>query len=167
MLARCAATLALCGVFAGATAAVTRPSSEALAKLDATDIAGARWTLAEMRGRVVLIDFWATWCAPCLADLPELKAVRQRHTRSDFEILGISVDVTSRRTFVSWLNRHRIDWPQVHEPGGYSGKTVRQFGIDRLPATMLIDRDGTVAAMDLRGAALVARIDDLIARDRR
>ena len=126
MLARCAATLALYGVFAGATAAATKPSSEALAKLDATDIAGARWTIAEMRGRVVLIDFWATWCAPCLTDLPELKAVRQRHPRSDFEILGISVDVSSRRTFVSWLNRHRIDWPQVHEPGGYAGKTVRQ-----------------------------------------
>jgi thiol-disulfide isomerase/thioredoxin len=110
----------------------------------------------------VLLDFWATWCAPCLADIPRLKTLRARYPRTDFEILGISLDATSRRSFISWLNRNRIDWPQVHERAGYGGAIPLLFGIDRLPRTILIARDGSVAAVDLRGERLAAAIDVLV-----
>lgn len=138
-------------------------ASAALQRLSAVDLEGRRWTADSLRGRVVLIDFWATWCAPCLAEMPRLKALRSRHHRRDFEILGISVDATSRPALVSWLNRNRIEWPQVHERSGYSGPTVRLFGIESLPRTILIDRDGTVVARDVRGETLVALVDDLVA----
>lgn len=133
-----------------------------LQNLAAVDLDGRRWTATDLRGRVILMDFWATWCAPCLADLPRLKALRERHPRSDFEILGISLDATSRRTLVSWLNRNRIDWPQVHERSGYSGETARLFGIDRLPRTLVIDRDGSVAAVDMRGERLEELVNALV-----
>jgi len=136
--------------------------SAALATLNAVDIGGHRWTSEDLRGRVVLIDFWATWCAPCLAELPRLRALRDRHDRRDFEILGISLDAGSRQTLVSWLNRNRIEWPQIHERGGYSGTTARTFGIDRLPKSILVNRDGSIAAVDLRGDALVSRVDALV-----
>ncbi len=132
-----------------------------LPAFSATDLDGQRWTAADLRGRVVLLDFWATWCAPCLAELPRLKTLRARHSRADFEILGISLDVTSRRSFVSWLNRNRIDWPQVHERAGYAANLPRLFGVDRLPRTLVIARDGTIAATDLRGERLAAVIDAL------
>lgn len=164
MLVRCLLAAAL--LTSGLSANTVEGGREALERLDATDISGRRWTAADLRGRVVLIDFWATWCAPCLADLPELKRVRERHDRADFEIVGVSLDATARRSFVSWLNRNRIDWPQIHEPGGYAGRTVRLFGIDRLPSTLLVDRNGSVAAVNLRGPALVARIDSLVAANR-
>jgi thiol-disulfide isomerase/thioredoxin len=138
-------------------------ASSALLRFTATDLDSQRWTAASLRGRVVLIDFWATWCAPCLAELPRLKALHARHPRKDFEILGISLDATSRQSLISWLNRNRIDWPQVHERSGYSGDVPRLFGIDRLPKTLLLDRDGAVAAVDLRGERLVAQVDDLVA----
>jgi len=136
----------------------------AIRRLDAVDLSGRRWTVADLRGRVVLLDFWATWCAPCLADLPHLQALRARHARDRFEILGVSLDVTSRRAFVSWLNRHRIQWPQVHERSGYAGGVPRQFGIHRLPRTIVISADGVPVALDVRGEQLVALIDDLVAR---
>jgi thiol-disulfide isomerase/thioredoxin len=144
----------------------SRPAADALKNLEAIDLDGRQWTAAEMRGRVVLLDFWATWCAPCLAELPRLKALRDRHSREHFEILGISLDVTSRQSFVSWLNRNRIDWPQVHERAGYSAGVPRLFGIDRLPRTILVGRDGTIAAVDLRGDHLAARIDELVRAER-
>ena len=135
----------------------------ALKSLKAVDLEGRQWTADEMRGRVVLLDFWATWCAPCLAELPRLQALRSRHSREHFEILGISLDVTSRHSFVSWLNRNRIDWPQVHERAGYASSVPRLFGIDRLPRTILVGRDGAIAAVDLRGDRLAARIGQLLA----
>jgi len=98
----------------------------------------------------------------CLADLPRLKALRERHSRSDFEILGISLDASSRRTFISWLQRNRVDWPQIHESRGYNADTPRLFGVDRLPMTILVGRDGSVAAVGLRGERLDARIEHLL-----
>ena len=133
-----------------------------LRAFDARDLEGRRWTADTIRGRVVLLDFWATWCAPCLAELPRLKALRGRYGREQFEILGISLDAVDRRAFVSWLNRQRIDWPQVHERGGYAASLPRLFGVDRLPRTVLLDRDGRVAAVDLRGEALARAVDTLV-----
>ena len=141
-----------------------RSFASALARFSATDLDGQRWTAADLRGRVLLVDFWATWCAPCLAELPRLKALRARHSRDEFEILGISLDPASRQSLVSWLNRNRIDWPQVHERAGYSGQVARLLDVDRLPRTILIDRHGEIAAVDLRGDRLEAAINDLVVR---
>jgi thiol-disulfide isomerase/thioredoxin len=139
-----------------------RVVSAALEQFSATDLAGRRWTAADLGGRVVLLDFWATWCAPCLADLPLLQALRQEHPRDDFEILGISLDVTSRRAFVSWLNRHRIEWPQIHLRQGYAADVPTLFGVEQLPSTVVIDRAGRVAGIDVRGDRLVAVVNALV-----
>ena len=147
---------------AGAAGSPPLTAATPLQHFSALDIAGQRWTAADFRGRVVLIDFWATWCAPCLAELPRLKTLRAKHSRADFEVLGISLDATSRQSLVSWLNRNRIDWPQVHERAGYAAGVPRLFGVDRLPRTVVIGRDGVIAAVDLRGERLAAAIDALV-----
>jgi len=134
----------------------------AVHRIEASDLQGTLWTPERLRGRVVLIDFWATWCAPCLAELPRLKSLRERYSRDEFEILGVMLDVTSRRTVVSWLNRHRIDWPQIHERGGYNGALPAAFGVRALPATVLVDADGRIAGVNLRAEALAARIAELV-----
>lgn len=134
----------------------------ALARLEAVDLDGRRWSLGDLRGRVVLIDFWATWCAPCLAEIPNLQALRARYPRERFEILGVSLDATSRRSLISFLNRHRMDWPQIHQPRGYGSELARLFRIDQLPVTVLVDRNGSVSAVHLRGEALAARVGELL-----
>ena len=146
-----------------AARAIERPPDEtAIQQFAGTDLTGRRWTVDDLRGRVVLIDFWATWCAPCLADLPRLKSLRERHSRAHFEILSVSLDVKSRQELVSWLNRNRIDWPQIHERAGYSAGLPRLFGVDRLPRTLIVGRDGRVIARDVRGDALVRLIEDQV-----
>jgi thiol-disulfide isomerase/thioredoxin len=134
----------------------------ALARLEASDLDGRRWSLDEFRGRVVLLDFWATWCAPCLADIPKLQALRARYPRHEFEIVGISLDATSRRALTSFLNRNRIDWPQIHQPRGYGSEIARLFRIEQLPVTVVLDRNGFVSGVHLRGDALASRIHELV-----
>ena len=134
----------------------------AVDRLQVTDLRGTIWTPERLRGRVILIDFWATWCAPCLSELPRLKELRDRYGRDEFEILGVMLDAASKRTIVSWLNRHRIDWPQVHERAGYNGAVPAAFGVQQLPATVLLDQSGNVAAIGLRGEALGERVEQLV-----
>jgi thiol-disulfide isomerase/thioredoxin len=150
----------------GVTARAASTGTHAALPDEVRDINGNRLSAVSLRGRVILLDFWARWCAPCLSELPRLKELRAGYPRDDFEIVGVMLEGASRRTLVSWLNRHRIDWPQVQERGGYSGGLATRFGVQSLPATVLFDRDGTVAATGLRGDALAARVDELVARPR-
>ena len=120
--------------------------------IDMVDLTGKRWTAADLRGRVVLLDFWATWCAPCVTQMPEITRLRARFGQR-FEVLAISLDSRSRRDLVSWLNRRGVDWPQVHDGRAFSSPSVRRFGVAALPASLLL-RDGRIAAYNLRGAEL-------------
>jgi len=124
-------------------------------------IDGRTIALDDLRGRVVLLDFWATWCAPCLAELPRLKKLHKQYGREDFEIIGISLDTLDRRTFNSWVRRNSITWPQVHEGRGYNGDLARRFEVEKLPVTVLLDRNGDVAGRDFRGERLESAVRKL------
>jgi thiol-disulfide isomerase/thioredoxin len=128
----------------------------------ATDIDGHAWSGDALRGRVVLIDFWATWCAPCLEDLPRLKRLHARQGAHGLTIIGVSLDRASTRDFRSWLQRQAIVWPQVREAGQYDSPMARRFGVDAIPASYLFDRDGRMQATSLRGQALEARVTALV-----
>jgi thiol-disulfide isomerase/thioredoxin len=137
-----------------------RPSAQVSWR--AVDLDGRVWSSESLRGRVVLIDFWATWCAPCLAELPRLRQLHARYDTRDLVILGISLDRSSARDFRSWLQRQDIGWPQVREVGGYDSPLAAQFGVEVLPASFLVGRDGRLVGRDLRGEALTARVRQLV-----
>jgi thiol-disulfide isomerase/thioredoxin len=126
------------------------------------DLDGRVWTRADLAGRVVLVDVWATWCAPCLADMPTLRRLTAEH-EDRLVILGVSVDTMPRRDFVSWLSRRDVSWPQVFDGRGYSGPLPSRLGIDAVPASWLFGPDGRLAARDLRGHALDRAVRDLLA----
>jgi thiol-disulfide isomerase/thioredoxin len=138
----------------------TRDLQRAVDGLHVVDLEGKRWTAADLEGRVVLIDFWATWCAPCLVQIPELKRLRARYG-DRFEVLAISLDSRSRRDLVAWLNRQDIVWPQVHDGRAFSSPAARPFGVAALPASLLVV-DGRIVAANLRGERLAHAIAEVL-----
>jgi peroxiredoxin len=102
---------------------------------------GQRWNLADQRGKVVLLDFWATWCPPCVAALPEIQKLHERFkTRSDFVLIGVSLDYT-KSDLTTFIQRNGLAWPQIFDSDG-GNDLARKFGVSAIPAVFLIDRQG-------------------------
>jgi thiol-disulfide isomerase/thioredoxin len=137
-------------------------ASAAFAKFRAIDLEGRELTASSLRGRVVVLDFWATWCAPCLAEVPTYQRLRREHDASRLEIIGVSVDVLDRRGLVSWLNRQQVTWTQIHDRRGYSGELAQQFKVVSLPTTYVFDAEGRLVAANVRGERLIEAIAKLL-----
>jgi thiol-disulfide isomerase/thioredoxin len=136
--------------------------TRAFAALDARDMSGSRWTAEGLRGRVVVLDFWATWCAPCWTEIPWLRKIHDGWDPTRVQVIGVTLDGTDRRTLVAWLNRQRVDWPQIWDRSGYDSPLAQQFGVGSLPTTILVGPDGRVVATNLRGARLVAAVETVL-----
>jgi peroxiredoxin len=113
------------------------------------DLNGKSWTLNELRGKVVLLNFWATWCPPCRKEMPDLQALHDRFADEGLVILGVSDE--KAETVRKFLAEQKYTYPMLLDPG----RTVsKQFEVDGIPKTFVFDRDGNLAAqsMDMRTA---------------
>ena len=138
------------------------PGSSIWESFEARDLEGRSWTAAELDGRVVLLDFWATWCAPCLAEIPTLREATERYGERGFLVLGVALDRGGRRELESFLRRQGIDWPQIHDGRGLDGPLARRFGVRAVPRTLLVDGAGRVVGVDLKGDVLLTALPALL-----
>ena len=106
-----------------------------------------------LRGRVVLIDFWATWCGPCVAEMPNVLAVYKKYQPRGFEIIGVSLD-SRRDALLKFVQDQGMTWPQYFDGGGWKAALAVRFGVQSIPHTVLLDRRGTVRHVKVRGRAL-------------
>ena len=140
---------------------IGKPAKDFVAGL----IDGSEVSLSSLRGQVVLIDFWATWCPPCLEELPNLEALYESYHDDGFEILSICLDegddVTRARDF---LAQRQPPWKLRFSEKGYEDEVVKLYKVNGLPSTWLIDRDGNLHRVAIHGDELQLEVAKLIAR---
>jgi thiol-disulfide isomerase/thioredoxin len=135
---------------------------EVAPNLEATTMDGRAFRLAELRGKFVLLDFWASWCAPCLGEVPNLKAVHEAFGADPrFEVVSVSVDEDSEAAR-SVIEAEKLAWRQVQiEP---DSAAVAAYGASAIPATFLLGPDGKIIARDLRGPNLKGAVAKALGR---
>jgi thiol-disulfide isomerase/thioredoxin len=106
-----------------------------------TAVDGKTFDLSQMRGKVVLIDFWATWCPPCRAEVPNVVATYKKFHDRGFEVVGISLD-QDKDTMVNFTSQHGMTWPQYFDGKGWDNAVSSSFGIQEIPTMVLIGKDG-------------------------
>jgi thiol-disulfide isomerase/thioredoxin len=115
---------------------------------------GSHFDLSQYRGKIVLVDFWATWCVPCVAELPNIQAAYDRHHGDGLEVVSVSFDF-ERPALVEFLKAKPMRWPQIYFDNdgsrGFENPLGRRFGIQAIPHLLLIDREGKLVARGLRG----------------
>ncbi|WP_228435834.1 TlpA family protein disulfide reductase [Chryseobacterium pennipullorum] len=118
---------------------------------------GSSFSLSSLKGKVVLIDFWATWCAPCVEEQPALKTLYDTYSdqveNNQFEILGVSLD-KSKESWQKAIDRFSISWPQVSDLKFWKSPVAKSYEIDELPFNVIVDGEGTIIAKNLHGKDL-------------
>ncbi|MFC1762182.1 TlpA family protein disulfide reductase [Planctomycetota bacterium] len=124
-------------------------------------LTGDELSVTDLVGRVVLIDFWATWCGPCRYEIPGLVSLYKEQHDNGFEIIGISLDSDKAR-LGTYLAENKITWPQYFDGQGWDNAIARRFGVRGIPSTFLIDRSGVLRYTKLRGETLTKAVKELL-----
>lgn len=122
---------------------------------------GKELKLRSLAGKVVLVDFWATWCSPCVRELPNLKALYSEYSSRGLEVVGLSLD-SSAEALATYVDEKSVKWPVSHLRDGWKSTVVTQYGVNALPSLWIYDRRGTLRYYNLRGDELRRAIESLI-----
>jgi thiol-disulfide isomerase/thioredoxin len=125
-----------------------------------TALDGRAINTADLRGKVLLIDFWATWCGPCIAELPNVKATYAKLQPRGFEIVGISFD-QSREALEALVRKEGIAWPQHFDGEGWESDLAERYKISGIPTMWLVDKKGVVRDVNAR-EDLAAKVEKLL-----
>ncbi|HQY11608.1 MAG TPA: TlpA disulfide reductase family protein [Ferruginibacter sp.] len=117
--------------------------------------------LSSVNGKVVLIDFWASWCGPCRAANPYLQKLYSKYKDKGFEIFAVSLDTKSKE-WLKAIKQDKLRYTQVIDNSGWRSKVAERYFVDQLPTSFLLDRTGKIVAIDLEGKELFDQVKRLV-----
>jgi thiol-disulfide isomerase/thioredoxin len=130
-----------------------------------TDLDGKPFDLTDLKGKVVLVDFWATWCGPCVAEMPNVMRLYKGYHEKGFEVIGISLD-EEREKLDKFVAKRKLPWRNLFETDpklqGWSNPVARKYGISGIPTAILVDQEGKVVSVLARGRNLAAMLEQLL-----
>jgi len=118
-------------------------------------------SLKSLRGKVVLIDFWASWCRPCRMENPNVVKAYNKYHSKGFDIIGVSLDKT-KEAWVNAIKQDGLTWNQVSDLQFWNNAAAQQYGVSAIPYSVLVGRDGKVLGKNLRGAELEAKLAEVL-----
>lgn len=121
---------------------------------------GEPLSLSDLRGKVVLVDFWASWCGPCRRENPNVVRMYDKFKEKGFEILGVSLD-NNRDRWIQAIEKDGLEWLHVSDLKGWRNEVAQTYSVTSIPHTILLDEKGRIIARNLRGAALERKLEEL------
>lgn len=121
--------------------------------LTGTALDGQPRSIDGYRGKVVLLDFWATWCGPCIEEIPNVLSNYRKYHARGFEVLGVSLD-EDKKALTDFVTARKLPWPQMFDGKGWKSDNATRYGVRAIPFTLLIGRDGKIAAVNPSGEEL-------------
>ena len=125
---------------------------------------GKVYTLSDLKGKVVLIDFWASWCGPCRRENPHVVKIYDKYQSKGFEVFSVSLDKeTQKQRWIDAIKKDNLKWPyHVSDLKFWSSTPAKMYGVNSIPRTFLIDREGNLVAKNLRGAQIEKELEKLL-----
>lgn len=125
------------------------------------DSTGNPISLSSLKGKILLVDFWAAWCGPCRAENPNVVKAWQKYKSKGFDVLGVSFD-TNRDKWIKAIKDDKLTWTHVSDLKGWDNEAGKLYGINSIPANVLLDRDQKIIASGLRGEDLHKKLKELL-----
>jgi peroxiredoxin len=150
-------SMVLLGLAMGVMAQAQVMVGQAAPEIALPDAKDSIVTLSSFKGKVVLIDFWASWCYPCRQSIPGVVKLYNKYKSKGFEVLAVSID-SKRSEWKKASKYFKLPYTSLLDPNGWNAKVIDTYGINGIPATFLLNKEGRIVAIDEEGPALEAAI---------